>query len=197
LSNPVITITLILLVGIGIGVFAPNLVPTVPKAHAANVSIVLSGCVFACPNVGWNGTTSRPNPTITLTRDDMVTLSLSSGDNFVHRFLIDVDGDGGQFTDDCPGIDPCSAQFSTTTTYSFQVTLAPGTYEYYCALHTSAMLGKLIVNPDLSVGGTASPVNKAGLIATYVGPALAILAAIGATVIYLRRTNSLKETAPE
>src|SRR6266566_4830355 len=60
LSNPAVTVTLILLVGIGIGVFAPTLLPTIPKVQAANVTIVLSGCVFACPNVGWNGTTSSP-----------------------------------------------------------------------------------------------------------------------------------------
>ncbi|HWY27664.1 MAG TPA: hypothetical protein VNW25_00240 [Candidatus Sulfotelmatobacter sp.] len=196
LSNPAVTVTLVLLVGIGIGVFAPTLLPTVPKVQAANVSIVLSGCVFTCPNVGWNGTTSSPNPTITVTRDDMVSLKLSSGDAITHRFLIDVDGDGGQYQDDCPAIDPCSSLFaSTPTTYSFQVTLTPGTYTYYCALHPLQMVGKFVVNPDLSVGGTTRAVNKVGLVLVYVGPALAILGAIGATVLYLRRPASRKETA--
>src|SRR5438876_11163885 len=109
--NPVTMLGFLLLFGIGIGGFAPTLLPTVPKAHAASVTIVLVGCVFACPNVGWNGTTSNPNPTITVTRDDLVSLSLSSGDAIPHRFILDADGDGGQFTYNCPGTDPCSDQF--------------------------------------------------------------------------------------
>ncbi len=198
LSNPAVTVTLILLVGIGIGVFAPTLLPTIPKVQAANVTIVLSGCVFACPNVGWNGTTSSPNPTITVTRDDMISLKLSSGDTISHRFLIDVDGDGGQYQDDCPAVDPCSSLFATTpTTYIFQVTLTPGTYTYYCALHPLQMVGKFIVNPDLSVGGTTRPANKVGLLVASAGPALAILGAIGATVLYLRRSTSRKATPRE
>jgi len=189
LVNPITMLCFLLLASVGIGVFNSTLLPTVPDAHAANVTIVLSACVAACPNVGWNGTTSNPNPTITVTRDDMISLSLSSGDGIPHRFIIDADGDGGQYTDDCPGTDPCSIQFATPISYPYLVTLTPGTWNYYCSLHPSAMFGKFVIKPDLSVGGITASVDKVGLLAPYLASALAILGAIGATILYVRRAK--------
>jgi plastocyanin len=191
---------LLLLIGVGIGAFSHAPVLIVPNVHAANVAIVLTGCVFTCPNVGWNGTTSNPNPTITVTRGDIISLSLSSGDAISHRFLIERDGEAALDTADCPEIDPCSALFPPSTTYTFTVTTdpagvptvttAPGSYTYYCTLHPMQMHGSLVVNPDTSVGGVAGTVDKLGILAPYVSSAIAILGAMAASVFYLHRRNS-------
>jgi hypothetical protein len=185
------------------GAFPHTPVLVVPNVHAANLSIVLTGCVFTCPNVGWNGTTSSPNPTITVTRSDVITLSLSSGDGIPHRFLIERDADGGVDVADCPLIDPCSSQIPPSTTYTFTittapagtvVTTAPGPYTYYCTLHPLQMHGSFIVNPDASVGGVAGSVDKFGLLAPYLSSAIAILGAMATALFYLHRRNSHSKT---
>ncbi len=75
------------------------LLPSISDAHGAAVSIVLSGCVVSggsCLNVGWNGTTSKPNPPITVAQGDIVSIALSTGDGISHEFQLDLDNDGGE-----------------------------------------------------------------------------------------------------
>jgi plastocyanin len=136
----------ILLVGSGIYALSPSL-PSIPKAHAANISISLVGITSA-----WNASTN-PNPTITVHQGDTVTLRLSSGDGATHLFLLDADNDGLS-TGDCPAVDPCSAPISTTpVTLTFTANFSPGTYTYYCTVHPTSMLGSFIVKglPDYSL----------------------------------------------
>ncbi len=129
--------------------------PAIPKAHATTDTIVLSGCAstIGCPRAGWNGTTTSPNPTITVHQGDTVSLSLSSADGNIHQFLLDGDRDGAADRADCPAVDPCSVEFSTssTTSYSFNVNLAPGTYTYFCFFHPMSMIGSFVVLPAVAV----------------------------------------------
>ncbi len=150
-----------------------------PAVAATNRSIALAGFINA-----WNFT-STPNPTITVTQGDTVSLQLTSGDSAVHRWFVDVDKNGA--APDCPGSDICSNAFSTSTVLSFTVSFAPGTYTYYCSVHPTTMLGQFVVNPS-TVGGTVVPVDRLALVAPYLGfaSALAILVAVGT---YITRTK--------
>ena len=65
---------LALLVVVGTQPFTRYLLPTVQKAHATNVSILLIGFI-----TGWNASTTK-NPTITVHQGDVVALGLRSGD---------------------------------------------------------------------------------------------------------------------
>ncbi len=184
-------LVIVLSLGIGIHPFAADLFPSIPKAHAASVSISLSGCAFivgACTSVGWNGTTARPNPTMTVQQGDSVSVKLSSADGASHLFLIDVDRDGGGDSADCPTVDPCSMLFSPTTptTYTFTVSFAPGTYTYFCTIHPFSMFGSFVVVSN-TVGGTTLPVDKLGILAPYIGIA-GIIGLIGAMLLYLKRS---------
>ncbi|HVH14678.1 MAG TPA: hypothetical protein VNA15_03025 [Candidatus Angelobacter sp.] len=156
-------------------------VPIIPRVEAANRTISLVGFVLA-----WNNT-SVPNPTITVTQGDVITLKLSSGDAIFHQWFVDVDKNGP--APDCPGLDICSVAFSTSVMLTFTVSFAPGTYTYYCVLHPTSMLGQFIVNPSPAVGGVALPPNKLALIAPYaaLASALAILVAVAAYFTRARR----------
>ncbi len=124
--------------------------PVIPKAHATTDSIVLTGCAFVtagCPRAGWNGTTTSPNPTITVHQGDTVSLSLSSADGLTHQFLVDADRDGVGDLADCPAVDPCSVSFPPSTSYNFKVNFAPGTYTYFCTVHPMVMVGSFVVLP--------------------------------------------------
>ncbi|HYY92559.1 MAG TPA: hypothetical protein VE955_11275 [Candidatus Dormibacteraeota bacterium] len=115
-------------------------------AHAANISISLTGCVVpagTCTSAGWwEGTTK--NPTIVATQGDTVTLTLTSPDRNVHQFIVDVDGTGI-----CATTDPCSQMFSSSTVFSFPVNMPSGTYDYGCTIHPQmAAPGGFIVNPS-------------------------------------------------
>jgi len=187
----VVALIIVLSLGLGIHPFIGSLLPSIPRANAASVSISLTGCSFAagaCTFAGWNGTTSHPNPTITVQQGDTVSLKLTSADGFSHLFLLDADNDGGTDTADCPTVDPCSALFSssTPTTYAFTVNLAPGTYTYFCTIHPGVMVGSFVVVSS-TVGGTTLQVDKLGLLAPYLGIAAAIIGLIGATIFYSRR----------
>jgi len=111
----------------------------VPNVSASNRTITLIG-----NSNGWNYTTGR-NPPITVVQGDNVTVRLSSTD-IMHNFLVDVDNDLYD-NSDCPSIDPCSANFSTSggTSYTFPIKFAPGNYSYYCTFHPGNMVGKFIV----------------------------------------------------
>ncbi len=168
---------------LGAGILSSPIVLPIHRVAAATDTIVLTGFVAA-----WNNT-SHPNPTITVTQGDMVTLQLSSGDGALHRWFVDVDKNGP--TPDCPGADFCSNAFSTTTTFTFTVSFAPGTYTYYCSVHPATMLGSFVVNPSSSVGGASLPVNKPQLIAPYLGLAAA-LAFLATVIVYTTRARRWK-----
>ena len=124
-----------------------------PKVDAASTpSISLTGFFSA-----WNNTVV-PNPRITVTQGDTVTIQLSSGDGIVHRFFVDVDRNG--ITPDCPGADVCSNAFSSSTTLTFTVNFAPGVYTYYCSLHPMTMLGQFVVLQIPITGGGSSHLYK-------------------------------------
>src|SRR5438105_12370247 len=108
-----------------------NVPPRVEAASTPSISLV--GFISA-----WNNT-SVPNPTITVTRGDTITIQLSSGDGAVHRFFVDVDRNG--ITPDCLGADVCSNVFPPSTTLTFTVSFPPGTYTYYCFVHPPTLVG--------------------------------------------------------
>jgi plastocyanin len=162
--------------------------PIIPRVAAANRTITLVGFITA-----WNNT-SVPNPTITVNQGDVITLQLSSGDAIFHQWFVDVDKNGPAA--DCPGPDICSSAFSTSTTLTFTVSFAPGTYTYYCILHPASMLGQFIVNPSTTVGGSALPTNKLSLIAPYIALASA-LAVLTTVVALFRRARDGRESPRE
>ena len=120
-----------------------NIPPPVKAASSPSISLI--GFISA-----WNNT-GVPNPTITVTQGDTITIQLSSGDGAVHRFFVDVDKNG--MTPDCPGADVCSNIFPPSTTLTFTVNFAPGTYTYYCSVHPTTMLGQFIVLQLTVTGG--------------------------------------------
>jgi plastocyanin len=125
-----------------------NIPPAVKAASTPSISLI--GFISA-----WNNT-SVPNPTITVTQGDTITIQLSSGDGAVHRFFVDVDKNG--MTPDCPGADVCSNVFPPSTTLTFAVNFAPGTYTYYCSVHPTTMLGRFVVlQPSITGGGGTHP----------------------------------------
>ncbi len=179
----IVLVSALLLTAVILGL--PNLF-SIPTVATINHSIALVGFVNA-----WNFTTT-PNPTITVTQGDGVSLQLSSGDAVLHRWFVDVDKNGP--TPDCPGADICSDPFTTSTLLTFTVNFAPGTYTYYCSLHPTTMLGQFVVNPSSSVGGTAVPVDRLTLVAPYLGlaSALAILVAVATYITRTRRKEEKK-----
>ena len=172
-----------------------HLFPSISDANAAAVSMVLTGCVNtsgSCINVGWNGTTSKPNPIITVAQGDVVSIRLSTGDAISHQFQLDVDNDGGEATD-CGTVDPCSNPVPPTTTFTFTVMANPGTYTYYCTFHTLQMHGMFIVNPSATVGGVATPPANHAWLADYFAIASIVLVGLVSAAVYFlhaRRKNS-------
>src|SRR3989441_10582564 len=124
-----------------------------PQAAAASTpSISLIGFINA-----WNNT-GVPNPKITVTQGDTITIQLSSGDGAPHRFFVDVDKNG--ITPDCPGADVCSNVFPPSTSLTFTVDFAPGVYTYYCSVHPTTMLGQFVVlQPSITGGGGRHPLE--------------------------------------
>ena len=173
------SITLFTALLLGAALLASTSITFIPKAAGVNSTITLTGFISA-----WNGTTSKPNPTITVTQGDSITLRLSSGDGAPHQWFVDVDKNGP--SPDCSGADICSSLFSTSTVLTFTVSFAPGTYTYYCSVHPATMLGSFVVNPSSSVGGTALPADRLALVAPYVG-LLSVLAGLVATFATIMR----------
>ncbi|TMI18206.1 hypothetical protein E6H32_06535 [Candidatus Bathyarchaeota archaeon] len=138
--------------------FLGSLTPKIPQARAAALPIRLDGDALN----GWNGSTTNPNPTITVHPSDTVSLTLVSSDHLPHRFLLDADNDGVADTTDCPTADPCSISFSSSTAYSFPVNnLQARTYTYYCTVHPMSMVGSFVVAPDFSISANPTTVNIA------------------------------------
>jgi plastocyanin len=161
-----------MLLGLSILAFA-----TLPAARASVDNFHL----FGSASQGWGftaGTMSSPGPAITVTKGDLVNLTLTSQDGFTHRFFVDYNGNG--IID--PG-EPASPSFSGTINYQFTATTA-GTFTYYCSFHPGVMRGTFTVTQ--SVGGIQVPVNKLVLIAPWLG--IACLAAIcTVSLVYITR----------
>jgi plastocyanin len=151
--------SVLILLGLVILLIPPSL-HLVPSVSASNRTITLIG-----NSNGWNYTTGR-NPPITVVQGDNVTVRLSSTD-MMHNFLVDVDNDLYD-NSDCPSIDPCSANFSTSggTSYTFTVNFAPGNYSYYCTFHPGNMVGKFIVKGFTIASSPASLTLVQGMSAT-------------------------------
>ena len=186
----VAAIILALTVGAGIKPIAQTALPTVPDAHAATVPIRLIGSFTA-----WNASTSSPNPTITVTQGDMVSITLTSTDT-THQFALDVDRDGTMFIAACPTGDTSSTTFTAAagTTVTINTASLSGTYTYFCTIH-SAMVGSFVVNPSGPVGGVNVPVNKLAILAPYIGLALTIIGGSVAAIVYLKRSRREEEVS--
>jgi plastocyanin len=153
-----VALSLLLLASIIPTHFLGSLTPKIPRAQAATLPIRLDGDALN----GWNGSTTNPNPTITVHPSDTVSLTLVSSDHAPHRFLLDADVDGAADTADCPTTDPCSISFSTSTTYSFPVNnLQAKTYTYFCTVHPTTMFGSFVVAPDFSISANPTTLNVA------------------------------------
>ncbi len=92
---------------------------------------------------GWgfaSNTISSPGPTITVTQNDYVNLTLVSQDGFPHQFFVDYNNnsvaDAGE---------PASPQFSGTIVFGFNATNS-GNFTYRCNFHPSIMFGMFTVN---------------------------------------------------
>src|SRR6266849_109109 len=140
----------ILILGLTMDV-SPLILPSIAPVRGTTRTTSLVGNY---PN--WN--TSNPNPTITVTKGDTITINLSSGDSLTHQLLIDFDGHylGGP---DCTIMaNQFSATFSPSTPTQlgpFTVTSNAGQYKYYCTKHYPCMHGLFIVQnppgPDFQI----------------------------------------------
>jgi len=152
-KRPIFLVFAMILLGLGI-LILPTL-QLVPSVYASSRTITLIGFIAA-----WNNT-GTPNPTITVTQGDTITIQLSSGDGAPHRFFVDADNNGA--TPDCPGADICSNTFPPSTTVSFTVNIAPGTYTYYCSIHPTTMLGQFVVqgptSQDFAISANPASLN--------------------------------------
>lgn len=118
-----------------------------PPVRADAVSFTLYGRAIG----GWGtspGGETNPGPTLTVTQGDEVTARLIAEDGFDHGLFIDYNGNGQiDFGTDYSG--PVGLDVTST----FTIVAAPGTYAYYCSIHSgppynsiSAMRGTWIVN---------------------------------------------------
>ncbi len=130
-----------------------------PVGHASPASFTLFGTRLS----GWGFTSTTvmsPGPDLTVAAGETVNLSLTSGDGFLHNWGVDYDGDGSHDSEE-----PISSNFSTSTSFTFAAAPTPGTYQYYCFIHLSPMVGSFIVlppPPDFAIGAgppTVGPLN--------------------------------------
>src|SRR5689334_281737 len=134
--------------------FPPSTLPSIAPVRASTRTISLIGNY---PN--WN--ISNPNPIITVTKGDTITINLSSADT-AHLLLIDFDSDYTGGPDCTTALDKCSNTFSPSTPTQlgpFTVTSNAGTYKYYCTIHYPAMQGLFVVQnpPTPDFGLAANP----------------------------------------
>ena len=181
--TPILIIAAILLIALSAYTFLPS-ARVVPRAQAVTM-ISLAGTITA-----WNATTI-PNPTITVTQGDTVSISLTSTDT-THQFYVDVDRNG---VADCSSLDKCSAFFTPTspTTFTFSIDFAAGTYTYFCSVHPTSMLGSFVVKTNPAVGGSPLPVNKPALAAPYAIAAALVLGVLAVALVvvkYSRKTRT-------
>ena len=134
-----------------------------PVGHASPASFTLFGRYSSLP-AGWgltSGTITSPGPTLTVAPGERVDLLLNSDDGLPHDWGVDYNDNG--ISD---GGEPKSEIFgSIGTSFTFDATMTPGTYQYYCFIHGPPMVGSFIVEaagPDFSIGAdptTIGPLN--------------------------------------
>ena len=97
---------------------------------------------------GFSSTTMMsPGPTITVTVDDVVNLTLTNEDTGIyapqHQFLLSYHNSSTAQADDpvSPYIDP-----GQTIVFTFTANVT-GTFTYYCTVHPSPMYGTFVVTP--------------------------------------------------
>ena len=184
----VLALMLVLSAGAMGGRFVATLLPDVPSVRAS-VSITLTGCGLvggACINSGWNGTTSRPNPTIIVTQGDTVSLSLASGDLMQHEFILDIDGDDTDLSD-CGTIDRCSHVFPPSAVFTFSTAgILPGNYTYLCFYHPYAMVGTFEIQKSQTVGGVGIPAHPLEFLVLAFQLLTAAIAALAISLVFLR-----------
>ncbi len=137
---------------------SPLILPSIAPVRGTTRTISLVGNY---PN--WN--ISNPNPPITVTKGDTITINLSSAD-VPHQLLIDFDSDYTGGTDCTTVVDQCSKTFSPSTPTQlgpFTVTSNVGTYKYYCTIHYPSMQGLFIVQnppaPDFGIATNPSSLS--------------------------------------
>lgn len=126
-------------------------------AAAADISMDLFGTAAG----GWStssGTETNPGPTVIVDQADHVTIQLTSEDiPNDHTFWIDYNANGVVDSGE-----PNSPIFTTTIAYVFDA-LVPGTFTYYCGIHSipgspgSPMRGTWTTRPPTTIA-IASPV---------------------------------------
>jgi plastocyanin len=134
--------------------------------------------LFGSASKGWGFTSESmisPGPTITVTQNDVVNLTLTSADGLQHKFFIDYNGNG------IPGADePTSGPFTTTISLLINASVV-GTFKYFCAFHPNIMYGTFTVT---NASTQVSTVNFAPATFLAIGAAVAVVAA-AATVLVI------------
>ena len=154
-------IVVCLMISLGVTLYlAPPVLPSIPTVSGASRTIYLVANYIA-----WNYTKpSGSNPPITVTQGDLITIQLSVEDGISHRFVLDLDGDGGAADmGTCSAQDLCSGSFMTSTSVSFTASTT-GSYTYYCTVHYNSMLGTFTVQtapsaPDFAVSSNPSSLS--------------------------------------
>ena len=99
---------------------------------------------------GWgfsSGSETIPGPTITVTVDDIVNLTLTNEDSGIyapdHQFLLSYENSSTPQAGD-----PVSPTFGAGQTIVFTFTAnVTGTFTYYCVFHYTMMYGAFVVSP--------------------------------------------------
>lgn len=126
----------------------------VPKANAQTRNFHLYGSA----SLGWGfspSTITSPGPAIQVYKGEIVNLTLTSQDGFIHQFYVDYNGNG------FPNVgEPTSPQFMTTIVYSFTANVT-GSFNYHCSIHPIIMVGNFKVSNtgrtwNLQLYGSAS-----------------------------------------
>jgi plastocyanin len=106
--------------------------------------------LYGLSTSGWgfsSGSETSPGPTITVTVDDIVNLTLTNEDNGIyapdHQFLLSYHN-----SSTAQAGDPVSSTFGAGQTIVFTFTAnVTGTFTYYCVFHYTMMYGTFVVSP--------------------------------------------------
>jgi plastocyanin len=144
-------------------------------AHGSVDNFVL----FGSASKGWGFTSdsmTSPGPTITVTQNDVVSLTLTSADGLQHKFFIDYNGNG------IPDAgEPTSAPFTTTISLLINASVI-GTFRYFCAFHPNIMYGTFTVT---SATTQVSTINFTPATVLAIGTVGAVVAAAATVLVIL------------
>ena len=107
--------------------------------------------LFGSASKGWGFTSTSvtsPGPTIFVTQNTVINVTLTSADGLQHKFFIDYNGNGIPDANE-----PTSELFTNTTSLLVKASVA-GTFKYFCAFHPSIMYGTLTVKGGSSQAPT-------------------------------------------